>query len=431
MIRARAITRSLPFIRGAGLLLALDLILFATLIARPPFVQSDTQSYLNADPTRGALFPLLLIVSRAVFGAASFKIVQALQIALGIATATLLANTLRRHLRMPALFHVAVWLLLVVPIIRLGNTILTEPLSYAIFLLLLHHLIGSFFVTTQRAVALVAIDATLLILTRTQFVFVMPMLAIYAVWFFITRRSVKQFMVVGAMLVGVFVACAAIQTLFNYAVHRQLIAVPAYTGSQLLTLAMYVSDPSDAKRVLDGEQADFLERGFAMAVQRKALLKFRDPYRGYFDHFSTTYNSLFFGLIEEWKHGSFQDMTTQDWVEYDHVARKAARTLLRLNYRKVLYFLVKEAQEQSGYLLVLMLVMVGYGSILWWRERLSAALIPFFVGGLGLCNYVLVAIVEPTASRYLIYTDNVQIPLFLAVVVSLSPWEDRPVQRVT
>lgn len=76
-----------------------------------------------------------------------------------------------------------------VPLFRLGGLVSTEGMAYAFFLFFCERFTAALFAPTLRTIVGMAVTTLLLMQTRPQFVFLVPVIGCYLCWVLLTTRE--------------------------------------------------------------------------------------------------------------------------------------------------------------------------------------------------------------------------------------------------
>ena len=127
-------------------IIILLLIFAGILLSLGVMTQPDTSSYLYADNTRSALYPLLLKTYTAIFKEKFIWLILA-QILMGILASYNLSKSFANYFNLPYLkfkgCRIVALTLLLSPywgMLKIGNNILTEAICYPLFLFAVDHL---------------------------------------------------------------------------------------------------------------------------------------------------------------------------------------------------------------------------------------------------------------------------------------------------
>ncbi|MBG0776994.1 MAG: hypothetical protein H0S85_11255 [Desulfovibrionaceae bacterium] len=431
--------------RGAEI--AVHVAVLALVLLRGPLLQPDTGGYLHAAAIRPPLYPLLLQGLQALFGAGFATAALWVQ-ALGASLAVLYCGSaLARALRAPDWLRPIFALVLFVPLLPsssgVANLLLSEGLAYPLFLAAAALLLRAASRGGLRAYALFFLVSGLLVLTRTQFLFLYPVGALCAVWRGVQARSLRA----GAAALGVLALCilgaTALEKGWNLLQHGKA-SRPPFTGIQLVAAPLFLAQPGDAALFADPKERRFFERVHAALrenrwVQGEATRLGRGAH-GEILHFDNHYNDIVWKTVfpaarEIFAPGPGADFDLPVLRAVDQGTVRVALGLLHAHPARCLKFYAYSLTfGLGGYFAAATLGLVLLATLATLTTRAAPArgasargaeaqtgsgpaAAAFLVLAAHLANGCLVALVEPVQTRYMIYTATVATCLLVALAV--------------
>lgn len=374
------------------------ILVFVGLAWLGPLQEADTPSYRQHDIIRSPLYPAWLTAGMGADG-----VLVVLQLALGFGAAAALTRGLRRQLAVGAGGAQVIFAILLAPYYGsslFGNRMLSEALAYPIFLVAMRALLlGLGESSTRRLLSFFAWSA-LAILTRRQFLFLVPVGAALLLYAFVYARTAFR----PRVLVAGFLAMFGVAELGDRAYHLMLhdrFIPPPLVGIQLAVGALMVADdPKDV--ALRRAREDMESEGLTLSGPSG------EAHMRYTLHYTRIYTLVFV-------HSREAGRTT--WPEIDRATTEAALGLIREHPlawgRLVAQNMI---QGTGGYLIFgTFLLTVGAALMAHHRTRHRLALLYLAVSVTALCNLSLLAVVQIPLKRYTAYTDTV----LAAVVVTI------------
>jgi hypothetical protein len=232
-------------------------------VAREPWTSKDT-SYIDGHALRAPVVPLILRALRALLPSSIYlRAFDGLQAAVAFAATTVLAAGLSRRLLLDRVTATLVWLTLGLAQFRAVANVQSESFSYSLLSLSLAAALPLFWGERSfRALLLMTASAALLVLTRPQFVYLVPVVVLaFAVYVFTEPTWKARARAVGA---GVTIAIGGLglQALHT-GTHVGVAGGAAYGGSQILAVVLTVANESDVEAIADPQV-----RAFASSVWR-------------------------------------------------------------------------------------------------------------------------------------------------------------------
>ena len=305
---ARRLAAPAPAARRRGRLFALLAGLLLAAVAaeiwrKGVLLRPDSRSYMWAAIHRTAAYPALIELVRRLVGPALLPTLVAVQSALGLASATVLALHLRRRfaLGVPSALTVLAVLLSPYWVLWAGNLVLAQALAYPLFLLALRFLIAGTLDGRDRDLALYFVLAAFTLLARPQFLFLHAVSLVVIVAVASSRRGWRRNLPLVALFAASLLIAPLADRTWRWWRHGTFAGLP-YAGHQLIAGALYVSDAEDAA-LFSGPTRELYEAMHGAAVSQRLVARDdnRPPWRPLpglglplyrIEHFRFVYNKL-------------------------------------------------------------------------------------------------------------------------------------------
>jgi hypothetical protein len=395
----------LTLLTGAGL------IFFFWLVRRGPWLTPDSASYINDVSIVSPLYPAVLRLYRLFFGAGSYFFLIVLQLLGGLLVCALVARRLRRvwelHVSADAVFA----LILALPYLmatRFGNGIMSEAIAYPLFLLLIADLLSGLKQVRFAPWVRVLLWTMLLMLTRRQFFFLYPALTLALVYLLTRPGWRKRGTWLLALFVGSIVMTQLLEYSIQYARDRHFASIPL-TGFQLVTGALFVSQPEDGALMPDPVQREVFERCHELLDERGLLLDVSQAAPQALDLSETEFfRAAYVGIGWQTLKPVMTELGVSDWYRRDEMASSMYRILVRAHFKSYLRLYRLRFVEAVGGMLQLVFLIVlaalAAGASIKGRELLSSSLFLLVILHLG--NLALITMAEPVLARYSAYTTS-------------------------
>lgn len=239
-------------------------------VVREPWTSQDT-SYIDGHALRAPVLPVILRALRAVLPLSIYlRAFDGLQAALAFAATTALALELSRRLRLDRVTATLVWLTLGLAQFRAVANVMSESISYSFLSLSLAAALPLFWgERSLRSLVVMTGAAMLLVLTRPQFVYLVPVVVLVFAAYVVTEPTWRtRARMAGA---GVMIALAGlgVQTLHT-GTHVGVAGGAAYGGSQILAVTLTVATETDVEAIADPEVRAFASSaGGRSSVRRR------------------------------------------------------------------------------------------------------------------------------------------------------------------
>ncbi len=388
-------------------------IVFAVLIIQGPYLQSDSGGYLEASSARGLFYPLFLKTCRLIWD--NLYGVVFVQLVIGIGTCfyavTCFAKLLDKRLGVFA--QIGLFLALAMPYVGhtiIGNTILTEPISYPLFILFFCQLLlwRKFEETRHFFMALGL--ALCMMLTRKQLGFIF---AGFYGWIFLDLVHRKKIKFTTLLLPVVFFALGmTIEKSYMHLKTGHFTSTPS--GIFIMASPLYIAKTSDIDLLKTPQQKQFLREALRerdkqkLGMQQELYANFTWPYH---KKFEIIHDVLSYEITSK----SLGNLNLGA-LEKEEFLREISFTLIKNNLVSFFKFYYHNVINNMGGYYYFYLVCCAFLICLWkltLKENTFLLYFGLMATSLQLLNYGTVAIFLPVLRRYAIYTDGLMICFWL------------------
>lgn len=407
----------------AALLVSVTVSLFYILYSRGFVLKDDSYGYINNSVYRTPLYPIFIDVIEKLTGASYLKNVCIAQMAFGFFAALVLCHTLIKIFGFSNWAFHAVYVAALLPFFASGgiaNIIMSECLAYALFLLAASYLIKSVYDPGAVNFLLLCVFSALAALTRPQFIFMYALILFFVALFMVTARDARKTAVFAFILVLTVAGANFFQRTYNYRLHGIFAGVP-FTGIQIATPAVYLTDSSEISLFSDSKEVEFLAAVYQKTDRDKLSIKYSIPvnFIEYSTHYMACYNDIAWRTIHSTYREKFcrnAEMTTAEMVEFNDFTTSIATRILKARYRGFAkLFAANVLKGIGGYFYFAFLVFVfGYSLLAYVSYGSKLAGAAFFATLCNFLNYFLIASVEPVMLRYSFYTDVFQLVVLMS-----------------
>ncbi len=390
----------------------------------------DGEGYINAHINRTALYPIFLQILKTVFGTFFNPATAFIQGVIGLFSVYVFSETLKKELTLHPIWHVFATALLVVPFVtnfKIANSFLSEALAYPLYLLVLRQFIKAMENNTASHLLKSIPLLLLLLLTRNQFLFLVPVAILMLSWDFYKNRNFKPTLIaITAFLLIPFISNVLDKT-YHKIVHDQFVSTP-WTGIHLMTPAIYVADKTDVNLFKTEKERVFFSAMFDSLVSQNLNIhhlpknKKNSIVSEYRDRYSTIANATLYNYGKE--NLAPNETVNSKYIILDKTTRAMTLPLIKDNFTT--WFTLYSQNVVIGFgtskhvLLLLILLIFGVISEVK-RDDINAKFI--VLGSLLLFgNMMLVAIGMHTIKRFTFYNDWI---LFLIVFILLQSYSTR------
>ncbi|RAR75335.1 hypothetical protein [Flavobacterium aciduliphilum] len=381
----------------------------------------DSEGYLSMSIYRSLGYPSFILFHKALFGSRYVYFVLLSQLLLNLGAIFYLKNKVQQILNLPFWKAFLFMLLLAIPLfyeIHVANGLLSEALAYPLYLIVLAHLFDFLVTKNRKKVILSAILLLLLIQVRGQFMFLVVVLFLAV---FVSEMSFKLLKKQIGILVFIILIpfiSVGIDICFHKIVHHKAVTTP-WTGIQIATLPFFIANQKDYLEFPSTEQQDYFRFIYGRLEQKNLLLnQFSDDSTTKMDYYFSHYVQIANGTLNNDGESFFKNnhVLQEDLVVVnDKMTSSMTMPLVKAHFFKwvSLYFenICKGLGTAKNVLLILFLCVFSFFRLL--SKPIPALKIIFIGTLLVLGNAALVALAEPTISRYLFYNNWVLLSIVL------------------
>ncbi|MCX7343305.1 MAG: hypothetical protein NT128_04080 [Proteobacteria bacterium] len=377
------------------------------------YLQPDSGGYIDASPHRGLLYPLFL---RACFNS-NLNVVVAFQLLSGLFSCFYVITCIDKFIeqRLGVFTQLGLFMALSMPYLGhtlIGNTILTEPLCYPIFLLFFCNLLlwrefGNF----KHFLISVSLGFALM-LTRKQFGYVF---ATFYIGIFLDLLRIKKInwreVLVPFM---VFALALGFEKSYMYFKTGHFISTPS--GSFIIATPLYIAKANDVDLLKTNEQKQFLRNAIKERNRQKLAM-----YQEDFGNFSWPYHKKFEVINDVLRYEitskALMDLNLNlDLIESEKLLSEVTWTVLKNNFSDFLKFYYHNIINNMGGYYYFFLICCAFLVCLWQLVLGQNSFLMNFglmITSLQFLNFGAVAIFLPVLRRFAIYSEGLMICFWL------------------
>tara|TARA_B110000046_G_C12997936_1_gene400885 strand:- start:342 stop:1550 length:1209 start_codon:yes stop_codon:yes gene_type:complete len=384
------------------------LILISTLLllfySSDVIMYSDSARYLNGSSNNTPLYATLVLIIQSIFETYnSIVVFQTLFLGLGIIFFT---NTLAIYFHLDILKKLIVSIFLFLPVLKFYNNLLTEPICYALSLFFVSFIVKLIFKFDIRNLIWSAIFVILLLLSRTQFLFLYPLILLIYLGIFIINTSKKNFILLTICFMSIFVIQSSLITL-NKNFHKGNYQSKNLLDSQrgifhfIFIDAMYISSSKDIELFENKELKKTFTEIFTKMDDRNASIKNYDG-RGHF--------GLSFGII--------RDIANKENFISIPDKKEISIKIISMNFGKYVKLIFKKFYDSTWLFILVPFFMFLAASIEFYKHKSKVSLVIIFSSSFALANHSVIYLFGRVQPRYLIYSDFILL-IFIFMIFSI------------
>lgn len=390
----------------------------------------DTSEYIEKSVVRPPLYPLLMDVFKFIFGVHQFVALICFQLLFVLVMAFYLSRILWKKFDIHLITFVFLHLILSLPLLSIsvaagisggiGNWLLTEAISYGLFLFAVSFLVKTLFGNERRNFFLFLMVIGILTWIRTPMIFLYGVAGAMILYLQLKIRNIRLTIGLVMAMVAVFLVTGLGERFYHKAVNNYWGRINR-SASTMIIGAVYISDAQALNFIAEPRDREVLNRTYAYLENRKLLSKNRfeidrrlvDIYNDYFCVMQTiilkSIQDVFFVPEEQSKPG-WKDRV---YEEFESFAQRVVPLLVihhfkefsRLMLLKFLYTL----NFREGFFMALFLLFPFV------RLSHPFKIMTFFVLLMLIMNRLMMTPIIAMTDRYLFYTDILEY-VFIAIV---------------
>jgi len=388
----------------------------------------DSYAFLDMRFNRSPLYSTFLKLFTSVFGDAYKYPVVITQYAFIIVAISFLLNTLKSVFKLSFISLIVVQLIVLAPCIYwhlTANKILSEAIAYPLFLILFTFSFKFLIKQKFKYIYLAASVLCLLILTRGQFIALLPVLMLLTLFVLWQKRNVKKGLIAIVILLMASLIANVAERTYNKIVHGYFVS-NAMSYVHLISADFYISKAEDVNLFNDQESQTYfnLVRQSLVDVQltREQVLENElDDQEEFERNFSKICNVRVHELGLKYFASKGLNLVEQN-LALNELCAQMYLPLFKKNFKerlKLFYKNLKTTFGSSKYMLLfLMLLIIGMIKML----KSANAIYKFIVLSIlfMFANNTLIAAVVHPINRYTFYFDWIIFVIVLVLFVQFS-----------
>ena len=391
------------------ILLLVNLTVLIVLLSTGPDIHPDTAGYVQNTLSRGPLLPLLIDLCQLIAGGNALSLMARLQILFTTAGLAVFALSLHHFSGTSRLAAHVSFTILHALLLKFGNAILSEPLSFGLYALFMAALLGHIYTRRGKYAAGTLLAAALMLLTRPQFFYVFVFLLVYwGLLLHLKQKRRRAFLLVGIILLwgGLLLVRNAYNAAYN-GVFGQYSAI----GEHMLATQLYLASPGDEILFTDPEDRAFVGTLIRRTHEQKASIHQWDQSKS---HYNKSILRIYFSNLMPVYGASHPSEPGKGDLLRDAYCKKLGIALMKahpVRYAKLMF--LKMYYGPFNYI-CLGLVLLSL-SLAWYLKTRSAHALSYLsVSILSLFNYGMLIPFALIVKRYTLFSDAYQI-LFTAL----------------
>lgn len=403
----------------------LFLVAFIWILRRPTNYFPDSTGYLNMMINRTPGYTLFLKLIESIFGSNFDVALRLIQTGIGCFSVYFFIQKMRSVQLLNEFYCCCASVVLLFPFIHgahIGNNVLSEAISYAMYLIIAGYFI-TFFITQNKKELYKAIPVLgLLLITRYQFIYLLPVAFLMIIWINLKQKQWKQYRVVMLLLLCLPIMTALIDKTYHKIVHNHFVSTP-WTGMNIATAAFYVSDEEDESIFEDAQQKEFFNATYKDLAKKRLNIHHlqrrinQSKTKVYLEEFARIQMGSIFK-----KGNAVLDTTLSEdekYIALDTMTTSMSKSLIKNNFFEWIKLYIGNLINGFGGIKNVLI----YGFILLFsflgaiKYHTKTYKVLLLISVLLISNIAIVAIGMHTIERFTFYNDWV---LFLTIIILLN-----------
>jgi hypothetical protein len=379
-----------------------------------PILYTDSHRYINQSLHDPPLYSSLINISKSVFE--SFKslvLTQTLFIGFSV---IYFSRTVSIYFNLDNTIKSIVAIFLIIPVFKLYNLILTEPICYALSLLFISFATKLIYNFKVQNLIILTILIILLILCRNQFAFLYPVVILLYLGIVILKRSKKilinlifslfSIILISNLIIGLNKNIIKKHSINNVHTYNEGIYFFTYID------AIYISSQEDAKIFQDFDKQTVVAKILKHIDTNEASMKHYNN-RG---HYSSSLKE-----IRLYSENLLINLATKKNTSIKNLKKEISIKLIKLNYKKYIKHIFKKSYDSTWLFIFVPLLIMLASFISFIKYKLKYSLIILFVSIFAITNHSIIYLFGRVQPRYFIYTDFVLLVfVFISFVIFLK-----------
>lgn len=393
----------------------------------------DSEGYLIGAIYRSPVYPLFLQLLELSFGDYRGEAIIGLQTLFGLTSSYYLIHTLKKYASIHWWSLILLFGILLVPYVSelaIGNRVLSEGVSYPLYLTSLTVLFQVFVRDKPVHSLLIIITLFVLVLTRTQFIFLVPVAVLIYGRLFYRNRTLKKSLLVGCLIFILPLLTTLADKSYHAIKHNHFVSTP-WTGIHLLTPAIFTANESDIDLYKDPiERAYFKEMFTALKKVGLNVNHKIDPHELdidiYVKHYSDIANGTLFykglPLINGNSYDEDAKISNQEFIAIDHLTKVMTPALIwdnKVDWFKLYIMNFIHGFDSLSYLIVYLVIFIA-GGIAFSKKATPVTKAILLFTGSTLANMAVISIGMHTIQRFTFYNDWVIFLIIFLLIHYLS-----------
>lgn len=403
----------------------LFLITIVWVLRQPAVSFPDSSGYLSMHIIRTPGYPLFLECIYTIFGDHYKFGVVLVQLLFGCFGVYYFIHKLRSNNILSEFFSVCFAVVLLLPFVtglKIANNILTESISYTLYLIIVAKFIVFFLTKNTKELYYALPILAILLVTRYQFIYLIPVGVGLILWISLRHKTLKKHGVLIVLFLMLPLLTSLMDKTYHKLVHGHFVSTP-WTGMNMITAAFFVSDAEDEALFESPIEKEFFTKTrYELAEQNMHsstvdLTAYTSPTQFYIAKFADMQMGPIFKNGNEHLHDSLTK--AERFIELEKMTTCMTKPLIWDNFSKWKRLYITNAIHGFGGVKnVLFYALIAVFSLFFLlKHDLNELKVLGLISVLLIANILIVAIGMHAVIRFTFYNDWVP---FLTIFVLLN-----------
>ena len=380
-----------------------------------PDIYPDSQRYLSGSLHDPPMYSKIIALMQFIFGNLNSVIVfQSLLLGFSI---IYISRTVTIHLNLDLKTKSIISLFLFLPILQFYNHLLTESISYALSLLFVSFVVKLIYNFNILNIVCITIFIILLLLSRNQFLFLYPVIALFYLCILILYKSKKTLIYLIVSFLSFFIIHNLLIN-FNNNKYKSNIENNNlnYNNKGIFFFiyidAIYISTAKDIELFENQNLRNTVAEILKEMNNKKALIKYYDN-RG---HYSSSLKE-----IRNYSDTLLEELAFQNKTQIINLKKEISIKLIKANFKIYIKHIFKKFYDSTWLFVFVPFFMMLASLIGFIKYKTKYSLLILFLSIFTISNHSVIYLFGRVQPRYFIYTDFVLlIFIFISFVFFLK-----------
>ncbi len=376
-------------------------------------IQPDTIGYIEAYPIRSAGYTSIVILFESLFGKFGLKLLVFIQAVLTLFSIQYFLKFLKRIFKLSDFVILLIAFISYFYLYKIGTNLATDLISFAIFLFCMKFFFEAILEDRPKSLYWFYGLLIVLVLIRSQFYFLYPITLLGLVFWYFKNGNLRFFLKNIGLLALIIITTNLLDRSYHYVKHGSFMGTP-FTGLQLVTDALYISEESDSL-LFDGVKQEMFNKIYSNLEDKNLLMGTLVSKDSTIDrdkiihHYNYAYNEICHRNAKIIIGSYFKNPRSIGyWKSIDTITIDMALKIIAKHPKKFfkMYTLdiMRNGFFNSFFFLFFTLTFIYCMSEFYKDQEDKVLLFLLLSSIIVISNFLLVALVEPILERYSFYT---------------------------